>query len=42
MGWLKLKLPWQKAKGKRQYDKRQSIKKRDMAREVDREMGRRK
>ena len=30
------------AKGKRQYDKRQSIKKRDMAREVDREMGRRK
>lgn len=29
------------AKGKRQYDKRQSIKKRDMARDVDREMGRR-
>jgi len=30
------------AKGKRQYDKRQSIKKRDMARDVDREMGSRK
>jgi len=29
------------AKGKRQYDKRQSIKKRDMAREVDRVMDRR-
>ena len=29
------------AKGKRQYDKRQSIKKRDMARDVDREIGRR-
>ena len=28
------------AKGKRQYDKRQSIKKRDMARDVDREIGR--
>jgi SsrA-binding protein len=27
------------AKGKRQYDKRQSIKKRDMARDVDREIG---
>ena len=30
------------AKGKRQYDKRQSIKKRDMAREVNREIGKRK
>ena len=30
------------AKGKRQYDKRQSIKKRDMARDTDRELGRRK
>lgn len=29
------------AKGKKQYDKRQSIKKRDMARDVDREMDRR-
>jgi len=29
------------AKGKRQYDKRQDIKKRDMAREVEREMDRR-
>lgn len=29
------------AKGKRQYDKRQTIKKRDIAREVDREMDRR-
>jgi len=29
------------AKGKRQYDKRQNIKKRDMARDVDREMERR-
>lgn len=29
------------AKGKRQYDKRQAIKKRDMAREVEREMDRR-
>jgi SsrA-binding protein len=29
------------AKGKRQYDKRQAIKKRDMAQEVEREMGRR-
>lgn len=29
------------AKGKRQYDKRQSIKKRDMEREVDREIDRR-
>ena len=29
------------AKGKRQYDKRQSIKKRDMARDVDREIGKR-
>ena len=29
------------AKGKRQYDKRQAIKKRDMAREVDRELDRR-
>ncbi|MEA3327630.1 MAG: SsrA-binding protein SmpB [Chloroflexota bacterium] len=30
------------AKGKRQYDKRQSIKKRDMARDTDRELSRRK
>jgi len=29
-------------KGKRQYDKRQSIKKRDMARDVNREIGKRK
>lgn len=30
------------AKGKRQYDKRQSIKKQDMARDVDRELNRRR